>query len=334
MTRPAPRDPARLLAGLKVWLTDGEHLSAVVRISTGHSNDTYLLEGLDRILRMAPLGEGLLPSYDLPTEHAVIGAVGNAPAGPPVPRVRELCEDPGVIGDVFFVMDRAPGVSFEHPHVPDWLLEMEAEERTSMCAQWLGAVAATHNLPASILPLSALNPAEDAARWLAAARNAEGPPELFRILDDLAADPPPTSGAPTPIHGDPHAANCLWAGGRLCALIDWELAMVADPLTDLGWMVAYFAEEPGLPATAGFDLPGWWSRTRVVEAWEEATGRSAIGVRRYEILAMAKIATIFSAGRRLAAAGRSTDPRFSEWATWLPHYMDLITYRAALPDLL
>jgi aminoglycoside phosphotransferase (APT) family kinase protein len=42
------------------------------------------------------------------------------------------------------------------------------------------------------------------------------------------------------VHGDFHFANVLMApaGDRLAAVVDWELATVADPMLDLGHLLA------------------------------------------------------------------------------------------------
>lgn len=40
--------------------------------------------------------------------------------------------------------------------------------------------------------------------------------------------------APTLLHGDFWPGNLLWNGGELAAIIDWEDAMLGDPLADLG----------------------------------------------------------------------------------------------------
>src|SRR2546426_12699293 len=97
-----PRDLERMARELRRMLPGGEAITTVVALSTGHSNETYLLEGLDRILRMPPSEEGLLPPYDMARQHAVLSAVAAWREGPPVPRVFELCTDAGGIGDPLF----------------------------------------------------------------------------------------------------------------------------------------------------------------------------------------------------------------------------------------
>jgi aminoglycoside phosphotransferase (APT) family kinase protein len=302
----------------------------VVPLSTGHSNETYLLEGLDRILRMPPSEEGLLPPYDMAAQHAILGAVGAWKDGPPVPRVFELCTDASVIGDAFFVMERLVGEAFEY-QVPSWLDAAPPDVRDRVCAQWIGAVAAVHRMPAERMPARTMTVVEEARHWRAVAEEAQAPQLLFDVLDDLIGRPPAGSGPPTPVHGDPKHGNCLWSAGRLVALLDWEMAHVGEPLTDLGYLASFYAQSKGAAlANAGFALEGWWSRTRAIEEWERATGRAARDLPRYEALGMCKIAAIIALGYHLFRSGRATDRRFEGWGAVIPKFLALALERSSL----
>jgi aminoglycoside phosphotransferase (APT) family kinase protein len=154
---------------------------------------------------------------------------------------------------------------------------------------------------------------------------------LIELLEDLVATPPKPSGPPTAVHGDTRHANCLWENGILTAFVDWELARVADPLLDLANTLCYFPDGYLPLTTAGFDLPGWWDRRQVVQAWEAGTGRTAVDLPRWEGLAMAKLAAVLAVGADLLTRGLSTDPRFAVWQQTLPQYVELIRFRMSLP---
>ncbi|MCB1747103.1 MAG: phosphotransferase family protein [Gammaproteobacteria bacterium] len=323
------RDLERMLDGLRGYLADGSRLSGIVPLSTGHSNETYLLEGIDRILRMPPSEEGLLPPYDMALQHAVLAAMGSAAEGPPVPAVYELCSDPAVIGDAFFVMQRLDGEAFEYV-TPAWLLGAPSSQPDAMCRQWIAAVTAVHRLPADCMPAATRSPVDEARHWLAVAEEAEAPAALLEVLHGLVGAPPRSSGPVTPVHGDPKHGNCLWArDGRLLALLDWEMAGIGEPMTDLGYIAHFYDQGEAKLATAGYELPGWWSKAQVVDAWERATGRQAVDLMRYEALAVAKIAAIIALGYHLFASGRTRDPRFEAWAAVIPGYVDMAVRFAA-----
>jgi aminoglycoside phosphotransferase (APT) family kinase protein len=327
------RDLEQMTRALRRYLAGGEALTRIVPLSTGHSNETYLLEGVGgsgRILRMPPSEEGLLPPYDMARQHAILKWVGDAEQGPPVPKVFELCTDPKIVGDSFFVMERLDGEAFEYA-VPDWVATADQTTRSHMCEQWIGAVTALHRLPAGGMPAETTTVRIEAAHWRAVAGEAAAPKALLDLLDDLVARPPRVSGSPTPVHGDPKHGNCLWKrGGELLAFLDWEMAHVGEPLTDLGYLVSFYDQGEAALASAGFDLPGWWSRERTVAAWEETTNRTALDLRRYEVLGMCKIAAIIALGYHLFQSGRATDRRFEGWGAVIPKFLALALERSSL----
>ena len=317
------RDINHLLAGLREYLGVGAALTGITPLSTGHSNETYKLEGIERILRMPPSKEGLLPPYDMAAQHAVLSAMAQSPEGPPVPKVFELCTDAAVIGDPFFVMECLEGEAFEY-QTPDWLKAAPASMPGRMCAQWIGAVTAVHRLPADAMPARARTVREEAGHWLTVAREAQAPAALVDVLEDLVANPPRPSGPPAPVHGDPKHGNCLWdRQGTLLALLDWEMAGVSDPLLDLGYIMQFYDQGEAALASAGYELPGWWSRSRTVEEWARSTGRPVVDLHRYEAIAVAKVAAIIALGVHLYETGRAPDPRFAAWSAVVPPYVAL-----------
>lgn len=318
-----------MLAGLRDYLCVGDRLTSITALSTGHSNETYRLEGVNRILRMPPSEEGLLPPYDMAAQHAVLDAMGRHPAGPPVPKVYELCTDGAVIGDPFFIMECLDGEAFEYV-TPDWVKALTPAAREQMCAQWIGAVTAVHRLPLEAMPGPARPFASEARHWLAVAEHANAPALLAETLRDLIANPPRPSGPPTPIHGDPKHGNTLWnREGRLLALLDWEMSGTGEPLQDLGYIMQFYDQGEAALGAAGYEQPGWYSRSRMIDEWQQLTGRTVVDLHRYEALQVAKVAAIIALGVHLYDSGRTRDPRFASWAAIVPPYVALAARFAA-----
>lgn len=321
------RDTDKLADGLRRYLPRGSGITGVKTLSAGHSNETYLVEGLGEILRMPPSEEGLLPPYDMGRQHAVLSAVTAGAPAVPLPPVLELCTDPSVLGDEFFLMGQIPGEAFEYT-IPDWLAASPQAGADSVCRQWFDAIIALHNMPVSAMPPGERTVQEEAQHWLDVARGADSMPALVRVLEDLAGRPPRSSGAATPVHGDPKHGNCLWHDGRLTGVLDWEMAQISEPLLDLGYILMFHDQGDAALANAGFDLPGWWSPERMVAEWEKGTGRTAVDVARYTVLGQAKVAAIISVGAFLFNSGRIADPRFQAFGAVLPAYVDLLDRRA------
>jgi len=321
------RDTDRLAEGLRAFLPRGAEITGVKTLSAGHSNETYLVEGLNEILRMPPSEEGLLPPYDMARQHSVLSAVkAHAPAVP-LPAMLELCTDPAVIGDEFFLMECVPGEAFEYS-TPDWVTADPVGVPDSICRQWFDALIGLHTMPVAHMPPGGRTVQKEAQHWLDVARSAESTPDLINVLEDLAKRPPRTSGTPTPVHGDPKHGNCLWHEGRLTALLDWEMAQTSEPLLDLGYVLMFHDQGEASLADAGFEQPGWWSPARMIEEWEKGTGRTAVDVARYTVLGQAKVAAIIALGAYLFTSGKVLDVRFKAFGAVLPAYNKLLVKRA------
>src|SRR5262245_8880716 len=76
----------------------------------GHSNLTYLIRlgGAELVLRRPPLGQVAPKAHDMAREYRWLTALH--PVFPLAPRAYLLCEDPAVIGSVFYVMERRRGL--------------------------------------------------------------------------------------------------------------------------------------------------------------------------------------------------------------------------------
>lgn len=321
------RDTDALASGLRRYLDRGQGITGVKTLSAGHSNETYLVEGLNEILRMPPSEEGLLPPYDMARQHNILSAVRTHAPTVPLPAMLELCEDPAVLGDPFFLMECLPGEAFEYS-VPDWLAADPVDGPERLCRQWFDAIIALHNMPVAYFPPGGRTVKEEAEHWLRVARNADGDPRLVAVLESLVANPPRTSGPPTPVHGDPKHGNVLWHKGQMTALLDWEMAQIAEPLFDLGHNLFFHDQGDAALANAGFELPGWWRPERMIAEWEAGTGRTAVDVARYTVLGQAKISAIVSVGAWLYNTGRTPDERFKLWGTILPSFNRLLDERA------
>jgi aminoglycoside phosphotransferase (APT) family kinase protein len=320
------RDTTKIAQGLRRFLARGDKITGVKTLSAGHSNETYLVEGLDEILRMPPSEEGLLPPYDMARQHGILDAVQRNGRGVPVPKVLELCTDATIIGDEFFLMERLPGEAFEYA-VPDWLAsDPAAPDR--VCRQWFDAIIGLHGMSPSHMPPGGRTVQTETQHWLNAAKNASGSKELLAVLENLAKRPPRTSGAPTPVHGDPKHGNCIWHQGRLTALLDWEMSQISEPLLDLGYILMFHNQGKASLADAGFALPGWWPRERMIAEWEAGTGRSAVDADRYAVLGQAKVTAIIALGAHLFESGKTADKRFAAWGQVLPSYTELLVRRA------
>jgi aminoglycoside phosphotransferase (APT) family kinase protein len=148
-------------------------------------------------------------------------------------------------------------------------------------------------------------------------------------LDEVTAwltEHKPESGEATIVHGDYRLGNVMFAPGapaRLVSIFDWELATIGDPLADLGYLVATYAQ-PGDPESTILSLgavtrsPGFPSREDLIARYEQRSGRSMSDVRWYTTLALWKSAVFLEGSYKRRLAGTTEDAFFDLLETGVP----------------
>lgn len=306
------RDVNVLADRLAQFVPLAQGLTEVQPLSTGHSNETYLLNGVDLVLRMPPSQTPLVTSaHSVTAQATILQRLAETLTAPFLPVVRHSEPDSEILGDPFFLMDFAPGQTFSEYGVPDWLAEGDDSFRGSIIEQYVQSIVTVHQhgiLDALGEPLCS---ADELDKWRLVAHAAHNS-RLLACFDALDRMEPARSGDPTLVHGDPKPQNALFDDGRLTALLDWEMSFNGDPLWDLGYILIFF-ESPVHAAFGGCDLPGMPDRAQAIAAWERGTGRSATGVEWYEAASMAKVASLLAYGAYLGDNDLTTDERLLAW---------------------
>lgn len=117
----------------------------------------------------------------------------------------------------------------------DGAAELAPEQRAAATPQLAAALARLHRLDPAELGLGFLPRAAELVARALARPPAEPDDSLGerQIRAALAGWPPAERSRPALLHGDYWPGNVLWRAGRLAAMIDWEDAMLGDPLADL-----------------------------------------------------------------------------------------------------
>ena len=249
--------PGLDLAALRGWLdgalpelADGE-LSASL-IAGGRSNLTYAVQdGTNRwVLRRPPLGHVLPTAHDMGREYRVLAALRPGPV--PVPTPLAACADPEVIGAPFYLMEFVDGALLR---TAEDLAGLGPERATVVAHALIDVLADLHEVdPAEIGLADFGRPAgfleRQVSRWkkqldASYTRPLPGALELHAAL----AESIPSDGPPALVHGDYRLDNVLvGADDQIAAVLDWEMATLGDPLTDLGLFLVYWSEIVGTHA--------------------------------------------------------------------------------------
>jgi aminoglycoside phosphotransferase (APT) family kinase protein len=315
------RPPLLVVEPLRAFLDEhglGSGDLDIEPVGEGHSNVTYLVRRGDReVVVRRPPRPPLPPSaHDVLREARLLRALAGTAAR--VPDVLAVCDDEGVIGAPFYVMERLHGEVIATSVPPaldapaerrrigeelvDALVELHAVDWRA-CLQGFGRP--TGYLERQVRRFGALwdhNRTRDV-------------PQVERVGAWLA-DHLPESGPATIVHGDFRLGNTMFAPdppARLVAVFDWEMATIGDPLADVGYLCMTWGDRDD-PDPGRFELcrvtraEGFPSRAELVARYEERSGQAVGDLRWYTTLALWKSIVFMEGNYRRAIEGRTDDP--------------------------
>jgi aminoglycoside phosphotransferase (APT) family kinase protein len=317
-------DPPGLdLGALRRWLDvaapavlDG-HLSADL-VAGGKSNLTYRVSDGSRsvVVRRPPLGHVLATAHDMGREYRVITALQDTPV--PVPEAYAWCPDDSVLGAPFYVMSFVEGVPYRSASE----LEALGESRTRAIGDRLtDTLGDLHSVDVASVGLTDFGRPDgflgrQVRRWgqqldASRSRDIAGIDELrTRLAEQL---PPESPG--TVVHGDYRLDNVLATPrDEIGAVVDWEMATLGDPLTDVALLLTYQrigALGVGAGVSTAPSASGFPSREDVMDRYAARTGRDLGHLRFHEALACFKLAVILEGIYYRHAQGQTVGEGFA-----------------------
>ena len=316
--------PIAALEGyLREHLPDATGPLTVGQFAHGHSNLTYLLDvgGEEFVLRRPPFQNAVKSAHDMGREYRVLSKLWEA--YPPAPRPFLNCEDVGVLGASFYLMERRRGVILRRHLPPGLTIDPPTARRLS--TSLIDNLALLHALDYKAIGLGDLGKPEGyvarqvngwADRWGKA--KTDDLPAMDRVARWLTERMPRTSEAVL-IHNDYKYDNVVLDPRdltRVEAVLDWEMATVGCPLMDLGTTLGYWVEAGDPPAlqrsaTGPTALPGNLTRRELVDRYAERTGRDVSGVLFHYGFGLFKIAVIVQQIYARYVRGHTRDARFA-----------------------
>ncbi|MGI8784371.1 MAG: phosphotransferase family protein [Acidobacteriota bacterium] len=289
----------------------------------GHSNLTYLLRygAHEMVLRRAPFGLVPARAHDMAREYRTLAALH--PVFPLCPRPLLLCEDPAILGAVFYVMERRSGVIIRDQEPPSF--QQHPELRRQVSAALIDALAALHALDVAAPPIRDLGKPEGfvqrqvrgwTERWN---KSQTCPlPAMDRLADWLGAQIPADPAFPSILHGDFKLDNVMLDAAdpaRLVAVFDWEMSAIGDARVDLGILLCYWVHSAAVVADRALasvtTRPGWFSRQEILERYESRNEEPIGELTFFEALAIFKLAVIIQQLFARYHRGQTDDPRFA-----------------------
>ncbi len=237
-------------------------------------------------------------------------------AGVMVPEPLWLCTDTSVIGNVFCIMARVPGMAEGRKQVRAPLNDRQVKDITRQLGRELARLHTVRPPDSRLdfLPVPAIAPAQ----WrVQAYRDAlDRIPEPHPVLEwslNWLQDNAPESAGTVLCHCDFRTGNYMVDQGRVSGILDWEFAAWSDPYEDLGWLCAKSWRFGANDKAVG----GIGHKADLFAAYGQASGRpvdgnavlywEAMGMTRWAIIALQQAQRHISGGQaslELALTGR------------------------------
>jgi aminoglycoside phosphotransferase (APT) family kinase protein len=247
------------------------------------------------------------------------------PVYPLAPEPYAICEDPGIIGAPFYVMERRHGIVLDDTFPPGIPPTADRCRRISASAvetlvrlhaiDWQAAGLADLGRPDGFL-------ARQVQGWIDRYERArtDDYPQVAPLVRWLTDNLPP-GAAPTIIHNDFKLNNLLLAPGDLVpvvAVLDWEMTTIGDPLFDLAVSMTYWIE-PGdslalrgvLPCVTW--MPHFYTRAEFMREYATQSGRDLGAIDYYLTFAYFKLAAILQQIYARWRNGQTRDERFADF---------------------
>jgi aminoglycoside phosphotransferase (APT) family kinase protein len=300
---------------------DPAHLH-VEQFPAGHSNLTYLLRSSDweAVLRRPPLGPVAPRAHDVAREFHILRRLH--PVFTLAPRPFVLCEDVSVIGAPFYLMERRRGLVLDQDLPANWtpdpaLHRAIAESLVRVLVElhavdWRAAGLCEVGRPEGYLQRQVTGWIERLRR--SATTDLSEAEELLAWLGTRVPQSPPA----TVIHNDYKLNNVLLDPAdprRVTAVLDWEMATVGDPLSDLAQLLVYWTEPAESELMGGLKSvtaePGFPRRDEIRNLYASLSGRDVSQLHWYLAFAYFKVGVIIQQIYYRWYKGQTHDERFA-----------------------
>ncbi|MBA1148731.1 phosphotransferase family protein [Ectothiorhodospiraceae bacterium WFHF3C12] len=290
---------------------------SIKQFQGGQSNPTFLITAGSRryVLRKKPPGKLLPKAHQIEREYKVMNALRDTDV--PVPNMQLLCEEEGIIGTPFYVMNFLDGRVMSQPELP----EVDKAERRPLFESLADTLARLHNVDWKAVGLEDFGRPEgyvarQVHRWSKQyeASKTDEIPAMENLMKWLGENIPAEDETAI-AHGDYRHGNVIFHSERpeVIAVLDWELATLGHPLADLAYFCMPYHLPHGAPAVRGLlgiDLEeqGLPSEEEVLEIYRKRAGRADIPHWRFFLaFSMFRIAAILQGVYARALQGNASN---------------------------
>jgi aminoglycoside phosphotransferase (APT) family kinase protein len=248
----------------------------------------------------------------------------------PVAEALALCQDADVLGAPFYLMSFVDGVVLDTPQA---VARLDAVGARRVCEQLVDTLLTLHAVDPQTVGLADFGRPEgflarQVRRWHEQwqASETQTRPGLAPVVERLDATLPEQSAPAAVVHGDYRLSNVMYEPdlSGIAAVVDWEMATLGDPLTDVGLLVVYQT----LASRSDFVMPrmspgdGFLSPDELVQRYARATSRSLEDLAWYVGFGYFKLAVVAEGIHARFLQGKTVGPGFDHFGAAVPMLLD------------
>ncbi len=234
-------DETKLAGYLEANISGFQGPLTASKFAGGQSNPTFKIDAASGsyVLRRQPPGKLLKSAHAVDREYRVLAALADTDV--PVAKVYHLCEDPEVIGSMFYIMEFCDG----NVHWSSALEEIPSNEgRAKMYDQMNRVLVAIHSVDLEKVGLTDYGRPgnyfqRQVDRWSSQYKASELTPipEMDKVMAWLSDNIPEDDGKVSLVHGDYRLDNLMFDKNNqeVIAVLDWELSTLGHPYADLAY---------------------------------------------------------------------------------------------------
>ena len=251
-------------------------IAELKRLTGGATKETWLFsarigaESVPLVLQLSTPRAPLSPDDALAALPRVVGAddaammMAAAAAGVPAPPIRAVLAPEDGLG-AGYIMDFVSGETIARRILRE---PRFAPLRAGFAEECAAILARIHRLDAAALPfLQPCGAAEQIALYRRVYDALAHPQPVIELGLRWAERHQPAGRRTAVVHGDFRLGNLICDADRVAAVIDWEIAIIGDPVQDLGWLCVKTWRFGG-PLPVG----GMGTRAVLLAAYERAGG--------------------------------------------------------------
>ena len=297
-------------------------------LAGGRSNLTYRITDGTSVwaLRRPPLGHVLPTAHDMSREFRVISAMANTKVAAAEPIA--FCADPDVMGAPFYLTSFVDGVVLDAPGA---LQGVDRVAARAVCEQLVDTLIALHEVNPGDVGLADFGRPDgflgrQVRRWHQQWQSSgtEDQPDAGPVVGALV-DGLPAAGRAGIVHGDYRLSNVIYRSdlSGIAAVVDWEMATLGDPLTDVGLMIVYHTlslEDDLVPPRLNLD-DGFLSPEDLIDRYVSGRGRQVADLDWYIAFGYFKLAVISQGIYYRYLQGQTVGTGFAEFGPAVPRLL-------------